>query len=90
MSKSSSKRTAKQPPCHKVSAGGRVKPSTTKQALLLKLLRRPKGASIADLMGATGWQAHSVRAALSGLRKRDVVVLRETADDGSCYRIAKP
>ncbi len=35
----------------------------TKQATIQDLLRRAKGASIDDLTSATGWQAHSVRAA---------------------------
>ena len=39
----------------------------TKTATILKLLRRPKGASIAQLQKATDWQAHNIRAALTGL-----------------------
>jgi hypothetical protein len=34
---------------------------------LLAWLSRPEGATIIDLQGATGWQAHSVRGALSGV-----------------------
>jgi hypothetical protein len=38
---------------------------------MLKLLRRPGGAALAELMAATDWQAHSVRGFLSGtLRKK--------------------
>lgn len=37
---------------------------------MIDLLKRPKGASIADLMEATGWQAHSVRGAISGSLKK--------------------
>lgn len=47
----------------------------TKLALVEQMLRQPGGATIADLMSATGWQQHSVRGALSGaLRKRGLVV----------------
>jgi len=45
--------------------GDKVNP--TKTATILKLLRRPKGASIAQLQKATDWQAHNIRAALTGL-----------------------
>src|SRR5580700_8718643 len=44
-----------------------VRPS--KKASILALLQRPQGAAIGDLTEATGWQVHSVRAALTGLRK---------------------
>ena len=40
--------------------------SGTKLAGLISLLSRKDGATIADLMKATGWQAHSVRGAISG------------------------
>jgi len=40
-------------------------------------------------MNVTGWQAHSVRAALSGLRKRDIEILRELKDNISRYRVPK-
>jgi hypothetical protein len=47
----------------------------SKKAAVIALLERPDGAAIDDLIGITGWQVHSVRAALTGLRKegRDLV-----------------
>ncbi len=43
----------------------------SKQAQLIGLLRSPQGADLAQMMAATGWQAHSVRGAISGvLRKK--------------------
>ena len=55
---------------------------------MIDLLKRPGGASIADLTTATGWQTHSVRAALTGLRKRDMAIVRSKGDGGgSVYRI---
>ena len=59
----------------------------TKQAVILNLLRRAEGASIDDLTSATGWQAHSVRAALTGLRKRGHDIERSVESGASRYRI---
>ena len=54
-----------------------------------KLLGRAKGASIAEITAATGWQPHSARAFLTGLRKKDITILRESRTDGeTAYRIA--
>ena len=42
----------------------------SKKAAVITMLKRPKGATLDDLVKATGWQAHSVRGFLSGsLRK---------------------
>ena len=48
----------------------------TKTATILKLLRRPKGASITELQKAVGWMDHSIRAALTGFRKKGHNVVR--------------
>ncbi len=59
----------------------------TKKGRLLALLNRPEGAAIADLMTTTGWQAHSVRAALTGFRKRGYEIERRADGGASRYRI---
>jgi hypothetical protein len=61
----------------------------SKKAMIEALVRRKAGAAIADLMTATGWREHSVRAALTGLRKVGHAISRERDDRGATrYRIA--
>ena len=55
----------------------------TKKTTIEKLLARKSGATTAQLISATGWQAHSVRAALSRLRKTGVVVDRTENKKGT-------
>jgi hypothetical protein len=51
-----------------------AKPTTpakiTKLSLLVDLLKRKTGATIGEAVKATGWQAHSVRGAMSGTLKK--------------------
>src|SRR5271166_110363 len=49
----------------------------SKLALMIDLLRRADGATIVDLTQATGWLAHTTRAAITGLRKRGYALIRE-------------
>ena len=65
-------------------------PRETKTAILRKLLSRKTGANLAALQSATGWQPHSVRAALSGLRKAGYTIDRTNPakiGNGPIYRI---
>lgn len=67
-----------------------AKTRPTKSELVTRLLSRKAGADIATLRNATGWQPHSVRAALSGLRKAGYAIDRQGAksgDGGPVYRI---
>ena len=72
-----------------------AKPGTrpgTKLALLTDLLRRKGGATIADAVKATGWQAHSVRGAISGaLKKKLGLTIASEAVEGRerVYRITR-
>ncbi len=74
----------------KVVAGrGRRGPKTKKQ-IAIALLERPKGASIAEMQRAMGWQEHSVRGFLAATVKKmpGVTLLSEKAEDGRRrYRI---
>ena len=65
----------------------------TKQAILVDLLQRPEGASIAELVKATGWQNHSIRGAISFTIKKKLglnVISQRDEGRGRVYRIAKP
>ena len=63
----------------------------TKIAQVIELLQRSDGATLAELVAATGWLPHTTRAALTGLRKRGYAVGIDRADKarGSVYRIAQ-
>jgi hypothetical protein len=47
----------------------------TKQAMVLALLRRPDGATVAQIVEATGWQPHTVRGFFAGLKKRQGIAV---------------
>ncbi len=62
----------------------------TKQALLIEMLRRPEGATIDEVMAATGWQAHTVRGAMAGALKKKLgleVTSEKVEGRGRVYRI---
>ena len=63
----------------------------TKHEQLIKLLKRPEGASIEDMMQATEWQQHSVRGFLAGTVKKKLgLALMSLKAEGDVrrYRIA--
>ncbi len=62
----------------------------SKQALVLSLLSRPEGATIDDLLSATGWLAHTTRAALTGLRQRGYEFIRSKNEAGQTVYKAAP
>lgn len=58
----------------------------SKQALVVELLRQEGGASLNDLTAATNWLPHTARAALTGLRKQGIRLVREKVDGETRYR----
>jgi hypothetical protein len=46
----------------------------TKQQAVLALLRRPEGATVAQVVEATGWAKHTIRGFVAGLKKRGIAV----------------
>ncbi len=64
----------------------------SKTAKILEMIRRPKGATLAEIMKATGWQPHSVRGFISGAlgKKMGLAVESTKGDDGERrYRLTK-
>ncbi|MCW3847382.1 DUF3489 domain-containing protein [Sphingomonas sp. LB-2] len=60
----------------------------TKAGLVLELLQREQGATLAELVIATGWLPHTTRAALTGLRKKGHEIEKCKRGDATCYRVA--
>ena len=64
----------------------------SKKAIVLDLLKRPDGVTLADIMSATDWQAHSVRGFISGSlgKKMGLTVESFKRPDGvRAYRIGQ-
>jgi hypothetical protein len=61
---------------------------TSKIAAVTALLGRAEGASLDELVAATGWLPHTMRAALTGLRKKGQSIERSLVGGRSHYRIA--
>ncbi|MFT8247149.1 DUF3489 domain-containing protein [Roseomonas sp. BN140053] len=55
-------------------SGQRTPRAGTKQAAVLALLRRPEGATVAQVVEATGWAPHTVRGFLAGLKRRGIPI----------------
>ena len=62
--------------------------STTKAAMVMALLQRSEGATLADLIEATGWLPHTTRAALTGIRHKGHFIDKTQIDGVTTYRVA--
>jgi hypothetical protein len=60
----------------------------TKAGSVLALLQRKCGATLHELVDATGWLPHTTRAALTGLRKKGHKIERTKRDGDTCYSVA--
>jgi len=64
-------------------------PTSTKRAMLIGMLERPEGASVAEIGQRLGWLPHTVRAALTGLRHAGREVTRSKNESNqTVYRLA--
>lgn len=64
-----------------------TEPRVNKSDLVIALLQRPGGATLDELVTATGWLSHTTRAALTGLKKKGHQLTNEKADGVRRYRI---
>ncbi|MFO1240584.1 MAG: DUF3489 domain-containing protein [Sphingomonadaceae bacterium] len=78
MTKSQNAKAARQP----------TAPTHTKRDTVLALLARPHGASLDEMVAATGWLPHTTRAMLTGLKKKGHVLASEKIDGVRRYRVA--
>ena len=65
--------------------------ANSKQAQVLAMLRRPEGATLAQICACTGWQQHTVRGTFAGAFKKKLGLdISSTKDQGAerVYRIA--
>jgi hypothetical protein len=63
--------------------------SESKIARVIVLLSREHGATLAELVEATGWLPHTTRAALTGLRKKGRSIEKTKRGDATCYKLAE-
>ena len=63
------------------------KKTSTKAAMVTKILSRDKGATVLEMANATGWQPHSCRAFLTGLRKKSAIKKEQRPDGKLAYRL---
>ncbi len=59
----------------------------TKISTVIQLLKQSGGATLDEIVKATGWQPHSARAALTGLRKKGHSIEKSKRGDETCYHI---
>ncbi len=60
-----------------------------KSATVEQLLTREGGTSLDELTSATGWQPHSCRAFLTGLRKKGWAINRQKREDGTSIWVGR-
>jgi hypothetical protein len=71
-------------------SSGQLRPGS-KQAIIVDLMVRPKGATLDELIAVTDWLPHTTRAALTGLRKRGYGIERTRGEDKiTRYRATPP
>ena len=63
----------------------------TKQAQIIAMLQRPEGATVAEIVAATSWQAHTARGAISGAIKKKLglpIAAEKVEGRGTVYRLS--
>lgn len=60
----------------------------SKAFLVLEMLQQPEGATLEQMVAATGWLPHTMRAMLTGLREKGHAVTSEKLDGVRTYRVS--
>jgi cell envelope opacity-associated protein A len=92
MSKSKAKSKPKKAaaPKQKTAKPAKPKKAETKQQIVIDLLKRPDGTTVAEIMKATGWLKHTVRGCFAGALKKKhgyEIVSEKTGDADRVYKI---
>ena len=87
-------RTGKRPKAARPKKGVRAKRRAkrqTKGGRILDMITRAQGATLAEIMKATGWQAHSVRGFLSTAPKKCHITIESSKSEAGerTYRVVK-
>jgi len=88
--KKSPAKPAKRATAHKGAKGG-TEERANKKAEVIAMMKRTKGATLAEIVEATGWQKHTVRGFVSILSNKggEEVESSKNAAAERTYRIAK-
>lgn len=62
--------------------------AASKATRIVLLMQRPEGASLDEMVAETSWLPHTVRAALTGLRKKGHKIAKSKVDEVTRYMIA--
>ena len=62
-------------------------PRSTKISAVVALLQRTEGAALSEITEVTGWQKHTARAALTGLKKKGHTIGKAKVDGATRYTI---
>ena len=90
------KEAAPKPATSKSAAKETARPKAAREssnkAIVPDLLRRPAGATLAEIANATGWQNHSIRCSISGTRRKKMGLMVESKKNEAgerTYGVAK-
>lgn len=70
--------------------GNKRRRENSKQAMVIAMLQRPEGATVADICAATAWQSHTVRGTFAGAFKKKLgleITSEKTKDSDRVYRL---
>jgi hypothetical protein len=84
-------KAAKKAPKVKKAAGKTKSDGSNKKAEVIAMMKRAKGATLAEIMATTGWQAHTVRGFVSilGSKGGEKIESSKNAAGERTYKIGK-